>query len=93
MTGSNSDILLFGTLGCHLCDQALALIQQSLPNSVVIKQIDIVDDPALLESMALRIPVVQVGNMELNWPFDAGDIQNLWQRQPSGRRYLSLKSN
>lgn len=87
-TEKQSAVILFGTLGCHLCDDALMLVKQALPDGVAIQQIDIADQPKLVESMGQRIPVAKIGQTELNWPFSLEDAQQLWQKQTSGRRYL-----
>ena len=82
------DVVLYGTLGCHLCDDALALGRATLPKGVSIKQIDIVEDENLMNAMATRIPVMKMGNYELNWPFEASDIQEVWRQHSPKRRYL-----
>ncbi len=88
MPNSVSDVLLYGTLGCHLCDDALLLGRSSLPDGVIIRQVDIVEDENLINSMANRIPVMKLGNIELNWPFEKKDIQNAWRQRSTKRRYL-----
>jgi len=82
------DIFLYGTLGCHLCDEAMILGKSSLPSGVIINKVDIVEDEALLSSMATRIPVMKMGDVELNWPFERQDIQRVWRQKASKRRYL-----
>lgn len=82
------EVVLYGTLGCHLCDDALTLGRASLPKGVSIKQVDIVEDELLLKSMATRIPVMKLGNDELNWPFEKKDIEKVWRQNSSKRRYL-----
>lgn len=82
------EVVLYGTLGCHLCDDALTLGRDSLPKGVSIKQIDIVEDELLLNTMATRIPVMRLGNDELNWPFEKSDIQKVWRKHSPRRRYL-----
>lgn len=81
-------ITLFGTLGCHLCEDALALIHLALPQGININKVDIVEQPELLDSMSERIPVMSIGSVELNWPFSQQDIESVWQKQTSQRRYL-----
>lgn len=83
-----SDVLLYGTLGCHLCDDALLLGRAALPDGVIIKQIDIVEDENLINAMANRIPVMKLGDVELNWPFEKQDIQDAWRQKTTKRRYL-----
>lgn len=83
-----TNVFLYGTLGCHLCDDALQLGQAALPKGVSIQQIDIVEDEALVKSMGTRIPVMKVGDVELNWPFEKQDVERLWRTKVSRRRYL-----
>lgn len=73
-------LLLYGTEGCHLCDDAARLLSEALSAySVTVEQVDIVEDGALLERYGHRIPVVKrVGGLEeLNWPFGHDDIMHL----------------
>ncbi len=69
-------LVLYGTLGCHLCEQAEKLIQRV--TDAVVSVVEIADDPQLLERYAVRIPVLQrldTGE-ELGWPFDAAAIRH-----------------
>ena len=88
MPKKRPDVFLYGTLGCHLCDDALIMGRDALPKDTVIKQIDIADDEALVLSMGNRIPVMKVGDKELNWPFEKQDVQKIWRQTSSRRRYL-----
>ncbi|PKM11048.1 MAG: thioredoxin family protein [Gammaproteobacteria bacterium HGW-Gammaproteobacteria-3] len=72
-------LLLFGTQGCHLCEQAEALINgyevtdTGLPS---IEKIDIAEQDQWQERYAVRIPVLyhaQTGE-ELGWPFDRAGL-------------------
>ena len=81
-------VTLFGTLGCHLCDEAFALIKASLPTGIDVEKVDIIDSPELLDSMSERIPVMSIDSIEVNWPFSSTDIQALWTKSTSHRRYL-----
>jgi Glutaredoxin-like domain (DUF836) len=64
---------LFGTLGCHLCEQAEAIVlpRCHLQNHQV-EIIDIAEHPEWLAKYATRIPVLRHPNsqQELGWPFD-----------------------
>ena len=76
-------LLLFGTEGCHLCEQAEELIEAyrlEEPN-LQIEKIDIADQEQWQERYAVRIPVlyhVQT-DRELGWPFDLADIKAFLQ--------------
>jgi hypothetical protein len=55
---------------CHLCDEALALLQQAGVGDHVV-MIDIDRDPELGVAFGLRIPVVESADgRTLDWPFD-----------------------
>ena len=67
------EVVLFSTVGCHLCERAEALIRQR--TDVILKTVEIADDPALLERYGLRIPVARrATGQELDWPFDAAAL-------------------
>lgn len=66
-------LLLYTTLGCHLCDDAEQIIQSTLnPEFIQLDKVEIADDDALVDRYGVRIPVIGiVGEVaELNWPFD-----------------------
>jgi glutaredoxin len=66
-------ITLYTTLGCHLCELALHLLQQAQQaqgRDLQIVEVEIADDDALMERYGIRIPVVCVADTELGWPFD-----------------------
>ncbi|HSA47126.1 MAG TPA: glutaredoxin family protein [Candidatus Competibacteraceae bacterium] len=70
-------LALYATSGCHLCEQADALIRRTVTLSF--RTIEITDDDNMLQNYGLRIPVLRrldTGE-ELNWPFDAPAIQRL----------------
>ncbi|MGR8979718.1 MAG: glutaredoxin family protein [Gammaproteobacteria bacterium] len=66
---------LFGTSGCHLCEQAEGIIEACLAGgerNIVIESIDIAEQQEWHHPYALRIPVLyhpETGR-ELAWPFD-----------------------
>lgn len=70
-------LLLFGTQGCHLCEEAAFMIGAAVPVSRDWQALDIVDDPALLHRYGTRIPVLrhEASGDELEWPFDAGEVR------------------
>ena len=69
---------LYGTLGCHLCDDALALCLAVMP-ATAIQVIDIIDDEKLLELYRISIPVLErLSDQEkLFWPFEQAQILEL----------------
>ena len=66
---------LYGTVGCHLCDAALAELAP-LMTDVQVNQVDIVDSNELMERYQLRIPVLQRvdSGAELDWPFEVEQV-------------------
>ena len=71
--------LLYGTKGCHLCDNAEILLMQAqcvLP--MTWQYIDIALDESLVTQYGSKIPVLLIGTgQELSWPFSLLDIQRL----------------
>ncbi|WP_416304836.1 glutaredoxin family protein [Neptunicella sp. SCSIO 80796] len=66
-----ASLILYSTEGCHLCEQAKAVIRQ-YSSDINIKEIDIADDEQLFGLYGERIPVLKRSDsqQELNWPFD-----------------------
>lgn len=65
---------LFGTLGCHLCDEAETVLAQVLPHvQAQIEVVDIIEREEWLARYSTSIPVLQRqdNQTELYWPFDA----------------------
>lgn len=72
-------LTLYGTAGCHLCEDAEALLAKGIvrqPGRYAIIIADIADDALLLERYGLRIPVLQDqgSGAELDWPFGPDEI-------------------
>lgn len=69
-----AEFILFGTDGCHLCDDAELLLRQA--GLEFAKQDIIADEQAQLR-YGIRIPVLlQCGSgRELDWPFDLAMLQ------------------
>lgn len=69
---NDTELELYGTAGCHLCEEARALL-----NALAIdaRHIDIAGDDQLVERYGVRIPVLRrVDGAELGWPFAREDI-------------------
>ena len=47
---------LFGTLGCHLCEVAEALLMPFVENGLLVELIDIAEHEGMVEQYGLRIP-------------------------------------
>ena len=83
---------LYGSQGCHLCEQALALCLTVIPNDQL-HQIDIVDQETvphesrtLVELYGVHIPVIEklntqssTTNTKLFWPFSLEQLTQLTQ--------------
>lgn len=69
---SEPELILYTTAGCHLCEQAEAILRNEL-FGFKLRLVDIADSEALATRYGLRIPVVRVGgsDAELGWPFNA----------------------
>lgn len=69
---------LYGTSGCHLCEEAERLLAEIAASSVSVvwDTIEIADDEGLLQRYGQRIPVLrgEASGAELGWPFEANDI-------------------
>lgn len=65
-------LILYTTLGCHLCEQAMELVKPLLGSEYQLDQIDIIESEELIELYGIRIPVIkrQDNGAEIGWPFD-----------------------
>lgn len=74
-----TELILYSTSACHLCELAeeLLLDAQSQGAPIAFEKVDIVDDDALMERYGVRIPVLRrlSDSAELGWPFDAIALQ------------------
>ncbi len=72
-------LLLLGTSGCHLCEQAEQIIDNCLQNNaeLMIETLDIADEEQWQEQYALRIPVLYhpETQKDLGWPFDQTHVK------------------
>lgn len=67
---------LFGTLGCHLCEVAEALLMPLVEHGLMVELVDIAESEGLFEQYGLSIPVLRRCDTggELGWPFDAEQV-------------------
>ena len=67
---------LFGTLGCHLCELAEAILMPLVEHGLMVELVDIADSDALFETYGLLIPVLRRVDTgaELDWPFDTEQV-------------------
>ncbi len=75
-------VILYHTMGCHLCEQAEAVIagfQVAFPQrSIQILKTDIADSEELVCLYGIRIPVLKIEGQSqtLDWPFDINELHN-----------------
>ena len=72
-------VILYTTVGCHLCEKAEALLATVAPDMPV-EKVDIAEDDALVDLYGERIPVLAYQGEELGWPFGLLDVQRLIKR-------------
>jgi glutaredoxin len=61
-----ASVTLYGKPGCHLCDEARAVVSEALVGrDVVLEEVDVTRDPALDHRYGERIPVLAVDGEEL----------------------------
>ena len=73
---------LFGTLGCHLCEQAEGLLMPLVVRGLLVELLDIADDERWVDEYGLRIPVLRRADSgeELDWPFELEQVVLFLQR-------------
>ena len=69
-------LMLFGTYGCHLCEQAEIIINACVPGGV--ETVDIAEQEQWQEQYAVRIPVLydSESGRDLGWPFDSAEVED-----------------
>ncbi len=70
---------LYTTLGCHLCEQALAIVHPLvLEKGITLQLVEISESESLVEQYGIRIPVIHLEGQEeeLGWPFDRVAAEN-----------------
>ena len=78
------EIILYTTQHCSLCDAALDVLL-SLPEArgFRLTTLDIATNENLLEEFGERIPVIAIGDAQLDAPFDAPTLQRWLKDKPS----------
>lgn len=71
-------LILYGTIGCHLCEEAEGILRSQ---NVPYQYVDIIDDEKLLANYQTSIPVLSratlAGEKKIQWPFNATTL-TLW---------------
>lgn len=67
---------LYTTLGCHLCEDALTMLNQLNQNDpgINITEVEIADSDELMKRYGIRIPVVAIQEAEIGWPFSEKEL-------------------
>lgn len=70
------DCQLFGTLGCHLCEQAEEVLMPFVGLGLQIELVDIAEREEWVAAYGLRIPLLRRVDSaaELGWPFDQAQV-------------------
>ncbi|WP_191603245.1 glutaredoxin family protein [Marinomonas algicola] len=89
----NKVVILYGTLGCHLCDIAKQEVVNVTKNRVIIESVDIADDLYLFEKYGTKIPVLEIYGTFLFWPFTSDQVDQALDNAAQvvnkpNRRYL-----
>lgn len=73
------ELLLYTTVGCHLCEQAESVLRAVAADDSALNwtPVEISDAPALVAAYGLRIPVIRLQGRddELGWPFDDAAVR------------------
>ena len=79
-----ADFILFGTAGCHLCEEAEQLLADA---GLAFSTRDIIDDEQWLARYGLLIPVLlhTASGKQLNWPFDRLQLESFAASEPKAR--------
>jgi len=70
-------IRLYSTLGCHLCDEAVSIVQllQGQGLDILLEQIEISDSESLIKRYGIKVPVIaREDNEEIDWPFSVNEL-------------------
>ncbi|MBQ4832454.1 glutaredoxin family protein [Pseudoalteromonas sp. MMG010] len=69
-----ANLTLYHTDGCHLCENALAIISAILTDDKLLL-VDIISDEDLIKQYQTTIPVLKSDNeKQLFWPFDESAV-------------------
>ena len=88
-------LLLFGTSGCHLCEQAELIVINCLSNNkeLTIETIDIAENEQWQEQYAIRIPVLYhlETKKDLGWPFNQAQVKEFINKLSDGLKLRDRK--
>lgn len=86
-----AQITLYSRTGCHLCEDAEALLVRLAAELSVVAELTVIDlaqEPEYEEAYGFRIPVIEVSGSTdvLEAPVGADDLRRLLLRLQDGRR-------
>lgn len=75
--GQKNDLILYTTLGCHLCEEARKMLDYLAQHGGLrYRCVEIAESGQLVEEYGVRIPVIQRDDgAELGWPFEFTTLQ------------------
>jgi len=65
VTARQHTVTVYTRRGCHLCDEAIAVVRSVADGRAEVELIDIDADPRLIERYTVRVPVVAVDGVEI----------------------------
>lgn len=72
------NVRLYTTLGCHLCDEALTMLNtlHAQGKPLKLSEIEIADSEELMAQYAIRIPVItsDFSEGDISWPFTLEEL-------------------
>lgn len=85
MPTTQQKLVLYSTLGCHLCEHAKKIVLPVLTkHHLRLEEVDISDSDELMAEFGLLIPVLRFELLaleekqaQLNWPFSEQDVEGL----------------
>lgn len=74
-----SRVLLYGRAGCHLCEEARAVVVEVTAElGMSFEEVDVDSDPALARRYGDEVPVVCVDGRQIGfWRIDPGRLRSL----------------
>lgn len=60
-----SHVVVYSRQGCHLCEEAIAVVERLVAPPHTAEVVDIDTDPALVDAYTIRVPVVTVDGDEV----------------------------
>lgn len=58
-------VTVYSRQGCHLCDEAIAVVRRIADRRARVEVVDIDADPQLTERYTVRVPVIAVDGVEI----------------------------